>query len=157
MSERLYIAPVVAEDAAEMVAVLADPMLYEYTGGSAPDVSELNARYERQLRDSPVAGERWFNWIVRLTSTDEAIGFTQATVVNGSADIAWLIGVSWQGQGLGTAATKQMMDLLIGLGVQRFRACIHADHLASQHVAASSGLSPTSELADGEMVWILDP
>jgi RimJ/RimL family protein N-acetyltransferase len=157
VSERITLSPLVVEDAAEMLKVLADAALYEFTGGGRPDLEELSARYERQLRGSPETGERWFNWIVRVTATDEAVGFTQATVVNGSAEIAWLIGIRWQGQGLATAATKQMMDLLTSLGIERFCACIHPDHLASQGVAAASGLSPTGELNDGEVVWTLEP
>ncbi len=157
MTERITLSPLVVEDAVEMVKVLADAALYEFTGGGPPDLEELSARYDRQVKGPPETGERWLNWIVRLTATDVAVGFTQATVVNGSAEIAWLIGIRWQGQGLATAATRQMMDLLVSLGIERFRACIHPDHLASQAVAASCGLRPSSELSDGEIVWILEP
>ena len=46
-TERLRLEPLSVDHAAPMVAVLADPSLYEFTGGSAPGLTELPDRYAR--------------------------------------------------------------------------------------------------------------
>ena len=80
-SERLRLEPLTVDHAAAMVAVLADPSIYEFTGGSPPTLSELTARYARQaVGHSPDGSEQWLNWVVaaRLTTP---VGYVQATVV----------------------------------------------------------------------------
>lgn len=94
----------------------------------------------------------WHNWIVRLDG--RAIGYVQATVMGGVADLAWVVGRPWQGLGYGTEASGAMRDWLAGHGVAQFSAHIHPGHTASKAVAANLGLQPTGEVADdGEMVW----
>ena len=151
----LTIEPLRREHAAEMVAVLSDPALYEFTGGEPPTPDELRARYERQaVGHSPDGSEVWLNWIVRTTDDARAIGFVQATVVDGRADVAWLIGTPWQGRGYATEAAQKMLALLEQRGVREITAHIRADHAASARVAANLGLSPTDEVEDGEVVWL---
>ena len=154
--ERLTLEPLRPEHAAEMVAVLSDPALYEFTGGEPPTLAELRERYERQfVGHSPDGSEEWLNWIVRTVEDGQAIGFVQATVVDGTADLAWLIGTPWQGRGYATEAAREMLALLAQRGISHFTAHIRADHAASARVAANLGLSPTDEVADGEVVWRL--
>ena len=137
-----------------MVAVLSDPALYEFTGGEPPTLDELRARYERQLvGHSPDGSDEWLNWIVRATDDGQAIGFVQATIRDGRADIAWLIGTPWQGRGYATEAARQMLTALEQRAISHITAHIRADHVASAKVAASLGLSPTAELEDGELIW----
>jgi len=47
-SERLLLEPLAVDHAAGMVDVLADPSLYEYTGGEAPSLDLLDGRYAAQ-------------------------------------------------------------------------------------------------------------
>ncbi len=66
-----------------MVAVLSDPSLYEFTGGTPPTLEELTARYARQaVGHSPDGTEQWLNWVVLLDSAP--VGYVQATVVGDS-------------------------------------------------------------------------
>ncbi len=155
---RLDLFPLRPDDADEMVAVLADPRLYEFTGGRPPSSAELRERYERQtVGRSPDGTEVWLNWIVRRRPQGDAIGFVQATIaVDGrSADVAWLIGTPWQGQGHGAEAAREMVDWLQVAGTSVITAHIHPDHLASAAVAARCGLEPTDRIEDGEVVWQL--
>ena len=152
---RLILEPLRPEHAAEMVAVLGDPALYEFTGGGAPTIDELRARYERQVvGHSPDGSQEWLNWIVRTTDDGQAIGFVQATIVADSADVAWLIGTPWYGCGYATEAARQMIAALGQRGISHITAHIRADHAASARVAAKLGLSPTDEIEDGEVVWL---
>lgn len=151
---RLILVPMQARDAQEMRAVLAAPELYGFTGGTPPTLADLQRRFEAQSAGSPEAGVTWHNWIIRLVEGRVAVGFVQATVSADTADIAWLVGVSWQRQGIATEATLAMCDWLAGQGVQCLVAHIHPDHVASARVAEAAGLTPTDGFdADGEAIW----
>ncbi|MFC7624212.1 GNAT family N-acetyltransferase [Microlunatus sp. GCM10028923] len=154
-TRRLMLRPVVPEDADAMVGVLADPLLYTFTGGSPPDLDQLRARYRRLAGGlSPDGAERWLNWIVRLDGTP--IGVVQATVrtAAGEADVAWEIGTAWQGHGYASEAAIGLVEWLIGDGVRAVGAYVNPEHVASQRVAARAGLTPTDETVDGEQRWV---
>ena len=152
ISDRLVLTPLDVADAAEMVAVLSDRDLYAFMGGEPPTMDQLQERYRRQSASSPREAETWHNWVIRLDGT--AIGFVQATVLGGVADLAWVVGTRWQGLGYGTEASKAMRDWLAGRGVARFSAHIHPNHAASNAVAVNLDLRPTGQVDDdGEMIW----
>ena len=151
---RLVLTPLSVADAPVMAGVLADPALSTYTGGGPPTVEDLTRRYEAQVAGSGSDAELWHNWILRLTDGGSAIGFVQATVVGDEADVAWVVGVEWQGAGFAKEAVAAMNGWLIAAGVQRLVAHIHPDHLASQGVAASAGLVRTGGIdEEGEEIW----
>jgi RimJ/RimL family protein N-acetyltransferase len=153
-TDRLRLVPLHAADAAEMVAVLADPALYAFMGGGPPTLPELDARYRRWVAGSPRPDEVWHNWTVRLRTGAEAIGHVQATVGNGeSAEIAWVVGVPWQGRRYATEAAQALVAWLSSAGVTTITAHIHHDNTASAGVATNAGLEPTDEIDDGEVVW----
>ena len=155
-TSRLMLTPLVVEDAETMVHVLGDERMYEFTGGRAPTFDELRTRY-RQLvvGRSPDHSELWFNWVVRTVNDAQAVGVMQATVATegSSADVAWEVGVPWQGRGIASEAAVAVVDWLLGEGVPVVRAFVHPDHGASARVAARAGLAPTTELIDGEVMW----
>lgn len=154
-TDRLTLTPLGVSDAGEMVAVLADPALYRFTGGSPPDLHDLTARYRSQI-DGPGGSndEAWYNWIVRLRTTEEAVGFMQATIRDDTADIAWVIGTAWQRRGFATEAATAMCGWLCGSGIREFKAHIHPDHVASRTVATMLGLRNSEAVDDdGEEVW----
>lgn len=147
-----------------MTGVLADPALYRFTGGEPPTLVGLRRRYAAQVAGaSPDGTERWLNWIVRRVLDDAggapapAVGFVQATVVDDgrSADIAWVIGVPWQGLGYASEAAAALVRWLLDDGVTEITAHVHPDHIASARVAARAGLVATDAFEDGERVWRL--
>ncbi|MGF1665517.1 MAG: GNAT family N-acetyltransferase [Acidimicrobiia bacterium] len=154
-SERLILEPLDVAHAPEMTLVLADPSLYEFTGGAPPTPEGLTAQYRGQVAGSGDDGEVWHNWVIRLDGA--AVGFVQATVTGASSDVAWVVGVAWQGRGIATEAAGAMCQWLIGGGVQRLEAHVHPGHVASQRVAAALGLVDSGELDDeGESIWRRD-
>jgi RimJ/RimL family protein N-acetyltransferase len=154
---RVMLAPLTVEDAEEMAVVLADRSLYTFIGGTPPTADELRERYHRQVVGrSPDGSQLWRNWIVRPAGSTEAVGYMQATVTGSSADIAWVIGTAWQGNGYATAAAAGLVDWLHEHGVGRVHASIHPDNVASNTVARRLGLRPTDEIEDGERRWLLD-
>jgi RimJ/RimL family protein N-acetyltransferase len=159
---RLSLDPLRVDDAREMVEVLGDSNLYEFTGGEPPTFDELRDRYRAWVeRGSGLKTELWLNWIIRIRAGLVAIGTAQATIVNADsrpdAFVAWTIGARWQRQGYATEATRALVQWLVDNGAESVFAHIRADHIASSGVAANAGLQPTSDVVDGEIVWRLPP
>ena len=159
-SARLSLVPLAVTDAEEMVGVLSADALYAFTGGSPPTADELRARYARQSSGrSPDGGEEWRNWILRREPGGEAIGYVQATIADEGtrAEIAWVIGVNWQGQGYAAEAAQALVSWLDSRSVTAIQARIHPDHSASAAVARRAGLAPTGRIEDGEQLWLRAP
>jgi RimJ/RimL family protein N-acetyltransferase len=157
-TRRLILVPLAAEHACEMAAVLADPQLYTFTGGSPPTRQELCARYERWIAGSPDPTESWCNWVIQLRDPGCLTGTVQATVSTGDeliAEVAWVVGRPWQGRGIATEAAQALIAWLGQQSVRTVIAHIHPGHLASAAVAAAAGLTPTDQRHDGEMRWAL--
>ncbi len=146
--------PLRVEDAEEMAVVLADPTLHDHTGGTPPTADELRARYAAQLRGPADGGTRWLNRVIRVDGA--AAGYVQATVDRrtATAEVAWVVGVAWQGRGVATAAARLLVAELTEDGVTRLLAHVHPGHLASQGVARTLGLHPTDRTLDGEVEWV---
>jgi RimJ/RimL family protein N-acetyltransferase len=155
---RLTLIPLAAEHADEMATVLADPDLYRFTGGSPPSSEERRARYERWATGSPDPGLSWCNWVIELHSPRCLVGTVQATISAGDepeAEVAWVVGTPWQGQGIATEAAQALVAWLTSQSTKSVIAHIHPNHEASAAVATAAGLSPTGELHEGEMRWRL--
>jgi RimJ/RimL family protein N-acetyltransferase len=158
LTDRLVLALLRLSDAREMHAVLASPELYRFTGGGPPSREQLTERYRRQIAGPDDPDVSWHNWIVRSRTTGSAVGYVQATVTGDTADIAWLVGVSWQRQGIAVEAASSMYAWLATGGVHRLTAHIHPDHVGSAKVAARLGLTVTGSTdAEGEQIWSSEP
>jgi RimJ/RimL family protein N-acetyltransferase len=157
---RLLLNPLRVEDAEEMVTVLGDPSLHEFTGGQPSTIGELRDRFAAWTRGSGSSSELWLNWVVRRRADDMAVGAMQATVVTRddscTATVAWTIGTPWQHQGYAGEAAAGLVRWLALRGVDSIVAHIHPDHGASAGVAARAGLRRTDEIVDGELVWRMD-
>jgi RimJ/RimL family protein N-acetyltransferase len=157
-ARRLTLVPLSGGHAGEMATVLADPQLYAFTGGSPPTRQELLARYERWIAGSPDPAVSWCNWVIRLRDSACLAGTVQATISTGdepTAEVAWVVGTSWQGQGIATEAARALVAWLGQQSVKTVIAHIHPGHQASDAVATAAGLTPTGQLQDGEMRWRL--
>src|SRR5690349_14576047 len=143
-----------------MVDVLGDESLHEFIGGAPATLADLRDRYVRMVAGPGRPDEAWCNWIVRTRTDDHPVGTVQATLTRAdderwAAEIAWIIGVVWQGRGFASEAARALVRSLQGHGVQDVRANIHPDHAASAAVARAAGLHPTERTVDGEVVWAL--
>jgi RimJ/RimL family protein N-acetyltransferase len=157
-TDRLALPRLRVSDAREMQTVLADPGLYRFTGGSPPSLEQLEQRYRGQIAGPHTPDVSWHNWIVRSRAEGSAVGFVQATVTRDTADVAWLIGVTWQRQRIAVEAASAVCDWLSTQGVRRLTAHIHPDHVASAKVARRLGMVATGDLdTDGEQIWTGQP
>ncbi len=156
-SERLLLSPMVRDDAAGLFALLLDQALYRFTGSAPPaSVDDLRERIRvRERRRSPGGDELWLNWTLRLKSSGQVVGYVQATVVEGRADLAWVVGSPFQNRGYATEAGRRAAAWIREqFGVSEIRAAIHPEHAASEKVAARIGLRASGELTnEGEELW----
>lgn len=151
---RVELVPLTVDDADGMVEVLGGDELYAFIGGTPPTADELRARYARlEIGRSDDGSEEWLNWIIRRIADGKPVGTVQATVVDDSAEIAWVVGLLWQGNGYATEAATALVGLLDGRGITRVTAHVHPDHHASAAVARRIGLEPTDEFHEGERRW----
>jgi RimJ/RimL family protein N-acetyltransferase len=157
-TSRLDLVPLRAEHADEMAAVMADPDLYTFIGGSPPAAAALRARYELMIVGSFDPDVSWCNWVIQLRESGRLAGTVQATISAGDelvAEVAWVVGTRWQGQGIATEAARALVAWLGQQSVATVIAHIHPHHLASAAVASAVGLIPTDESQDGETRWRL--
>ncbi|MBA3350599.1 MAG: GNAT family N-acetyltransferase [Actinobacteria bacterium] len=157
-TERLELIPLEPHHADELVIVLEDVRLYQFTGGEAAGLEDLRRQYERwSTRVSPDGTQRWLNWVINRRDDARALGTVQATVVTEDsrlvADVAWIVGVEHQGQGYASEAADAMIRWLFGCGVVEIVAHVHPAHAASGRVAAKLGMMPTEEWLLGERRW----
>jgi RimJ/RimL family protein N-acetyltransferase len=157
-TNRLVLLPLRVAHAEEMAAALADPQLHTFIGGAPADPAALRARYERLVTGSPDPTISWCNWVIRLRDQACLVGTVQATVTDAAhertAEVAWVVGTLWQGQGIATEATRGLRTWLAQHAVHIVTAHIHPDHRASAAVATAAGLTPTSVWHDGEVKWV---
>jgi RimJ/RimL family protein N-acetyltransferase len=174
---RIVLTPLAVGDAEEMSGVLGEEQLYAFTGGHPPTADELRARYARQVAGRSADGrEEWRNWIIRRAADGQAAGFVQATITARAAqpggaaaaagaaaagertgeeiaEIAWVVGLAWQGNGYAAEAARTLVAWLDARGVATIQAHIHPGHTASAAVARGAGLRPAGRIEDGEQLW----
>ncbi|MFG3241669.1 GNAT family N-acetyltransferase [Streptomyces sp. NPDC094461] len=156
-TSRLDLLPLHVEHAEEMAAVLSDPALHTFIGGTPSTPQTLRSRYERMTAGSPDLAVSWLNWVIQLRDVPCLTGTVQATVSladhGPTAEIAWVVGTPWQRRGIATEAARGVVDWLSRKSVHTVVAHIHPEHRASAVVATAIGLTPTHELHDGEVRW----
>jgi RimJ/RimL family protein N-acetyltransferase len=156
-TRRLDLLPLAVEHATEMAAVLSDPALHAFTGGTPDTPRALRTRYQRLTAGSPDPAVTWLNWVILLRDEARLTGTVQATIspsVHGHhAEIAWVVGTAWQGRGIATEAAQGLVHWLGQQPIQAVLAHIHPDHHASAAIAAAAGLTPTDERHEGEIRW----
>ena len=144
-------------DSHALYALLKDPEIHVFTDGHPPETEEdLRAKIRRrESRRSPEGDELWLNWTLRLKENQTVVGYVQAGVKEGQADMAWVVGVPFQRQGFASEASRRVLEWLRDhLHVSEVRASIHPDHIVSHTVARNIGLTKSGEITDeGEDVW----
>jgi RimJ/RimL family protein N-acetyltransferase len=156
-TRRLELEPLRPAHGSELAPVLDDPALHAFIGGAPSTEDELRERFTRQSRgSSPDGAQDWLNWVLRDRATRAAVGTMQATVYDHgrTAELAWVVATSRQGEGLATEAATAVRDALRADGVTTYVAHIHPDHAASAAIARRLGLQPTRRRDDGEVRWV---
>lgn len=149
-----------------LLAALDDPRVGRYIGG--PDVTTLaalHARIDFLAPGGPPSrpDERWINIVVRRRADGVIIGRLEATVVEPRAEIAYLFGPAWWGNGYATEGAVWLIEHLC----QRFAltgvwACIDPANEPSQRLVVRAGLvetqppvPPLTSYDDGDLVFTM--
>jgi RimJ/RimL family protein N-acetyltransferase len=154
VSARLDLLALRVEHADEMAEVLSDPALHAFTGGAPATAAQLRSRYQRMIAGPDAADVSWLNWVISLRDESCLTGYVQATIADGTAEIAWVVGTPWQGRGIAREAATALVEWLSHQPVRAIVAHIHPDHQASAAVAAAAGLAPTQAWQHGELRWL---
>jgi RimJ/RimL family protein N-acetyltransferase len=156
---RLELLPLRVEHADEMAAVLSDPALHAFIGGTPDTARALRSRYERLTAGSPDPAVCWLNWVIRLRDPGCLAGTVQATIALSDegpvAEVAWVVATAWQRRGIATEAAQALVAWLSRLPLHAVIAHIHPDHAASAAVATAAGLLPTTAHHEAERRWQL--
>ena len=152
-TERLHLVPVTADDADALSEVFLDQRLYAFTGGEPGTLEGLRSTFARLAADRSTSRPAQLNWVVRQQVNGKAVGMLQAVFSDGghAAEIGWVVGLPWQGQGIATEAARAVVGWLLGQGVQTIMAWIRPDHHVSAVVARRAGLTATGEYRDTEL------
>jgi protein-L-isoaspartate(D-aspartate) O-methyltransferase len=154
LTPRLELVPVVADDAEELTDVFGDQRLYAFLASHPTTTKDLRAQFARLAAARAVdkAGTAQRNWTVRRRSDSRAVGMLQAAFSDEgrAAEIAWAVGVPWQGQGIASEAARAVVGWLERHKVSIITAHIHPDHHSSAKVATRAGLRSTGEYRDHE-------
>lgn len=168
-TERLRIEPLGHEHADGLFAALDDPLVGAHIGG--PDVTTLDALHQRidLLAAGPPEsdlGERWLNWVARRAVDDVVVGRLEATTYDGGwAEIAYVFGPAFWGQGFATEGTAWMIGhLREHHGTTEVWAAVHPDNTGSVRLLDRLGFEqrpgpPTRPLGsydDGDLVFVRD-
>lgn len=151
---RLSLTPLKVEDAREMAEVLAHPEIYVYIDDEPLDEERLSRKYLTQTSHWDDANTKWRNWVVRLRSTQCAIGYIQATITADECILAWVINPEWQGNGYATEAAKEVIEETYKeLSITLFTSGIDRLNGASRKVAEHLGMSVIQKNANADDHW----
>lgn len=162
-SERLVYEPLAMRHADGLVAALSDERVGTFIGG--PDVTTVAAQQARIriLADGPSGrpDERWINIVALLPDPtgDEStiIGRLEATTYGDWAEIAYLFGPAWWGNGYATEGTAWLIEHLRSEhGIDECWAAVHPDNGASARLLDRLGFRrvdrPTRPMASCDEV-----
>ncbi len=162
-TERLSIEPLQHGDADELFAALDHPDVGTYLGG--PQMTTIEALRER-IGHLVVGGppdrpdERWWNWVVRLTATDEVIGRLEATTYGEHGEwgeVAYVFDPRRWSHGYALESAGWMIDHLRAEGTGDLWAAIHPDNIRSIRLIERLGfLEMTPPPPDGRPVASYD-
>jgi [ribosomal protein S5]-alanine N-acetyltransferase len=138
----LVLEPLRVAHAAEMYAVLCDPLTHRYIDHPPPaTLEQLRAIYTQlETRKSPDGRQLWLNWVVRHPG-QPAMGYVQATVTApGRAWVAYLLASAHWGRGHAHGAMLAMLDYLDQTcGVTHYLATVEVDNQRSARLLKRLG------------------
>ena len=141
-SGRLGYEVILRSHAAELEAILCDPRVYEFIDVECPTLADLEASFTRKEAGAPPhrADEHWLDYILRLSETGVAIGRLEATLLDGRAEVAYLIGPGFWGCGYATEGLAWLHDSIrTTFGVRDFWATVMPGNFRSMRLLERSG------------------
>ena len=144
-SARLTLEPIQQAHAAAMFDLWQDRDIYTFIPEDPPPTLDwLTRRYEKLTRrQSPSGDEAWLQWALRRKHDQVLIGRLEATVrLDKTAQLAWLLGTPYTGQGYAREAAQRMLDHLRDeYGVHEVEVEIDTRNVRSLRLAEALGFT----------------
>ena len=155
----VFLSRVSADDAPALFTALDHPEVGTYIGGRVADSPEAMRRLIERWVAGPTSDhgrERWLNYVVRL-GDGTTIGHAQATVNPSWAEVAWVIGTPWWGQGFGfETATSLLRELASGFSISTAWATVDPDNVRCVRLLARLGFQEV-DVATAPALGSYDP
>ena len=130
--------------AAELQYALCDPRVYACINASCPTPAELEASFARKEAGAPAcrSDECWLDYTVRLIGSGVALGRLEASVIGERAELAYLFGPGFWGQGYASEGLVWLHDVLRGShDVSEFWATVEPANIRSIRLLEGTGYS----------------
>jgi RimJ/RimL family protein N-acetyltransferase len=114
-SQRLQYEKITPAHAEELQVALCDHRVYEFiTDHGTPTADELLQVFTRKALGSPPtrSDETWIDYAIRSKESGVAIGRIEATILEGQAEVAYLLGPRYWGYGFALEAMCWLHQLL---------------------------------------------
>ncbi len=147
-TDRLTIEPLGHEHAEGLFSALDHPEVAQYL--SAPDVTTLgalDARIDRLARGPADSDEIWLNAAIRRSDDGAIIGRIEASVHGDWAELAYLVGPTYQHRGYAREAVRWLIAELRSRGVVEVWAAVHPRNSRSLALLEALCFSRQAELA----------
>ncbi len=147
-TDRLTIEPLGHEHAEGLFAALDHPEVAQYL--SAPDVTTLeavHARIDRLARGPANSDEIWLNAAIRRSDDGAIVGRLEASMYGAWAELAYLIGPTYQRRGYGREAVRWLIAELRSRGVVELWAAVQPGNSPSLALLEALGFTRQAELA----------
>ena len=107
-----------------------------------PSLSEIKEKFESRLPSWSKASENWLCLTMTVRETDETIGVTGFHLVDGTAEVGYLILPQYHGLGFGTESLKALINWASDeQSITAFSAVVTAGNVGSERVLIKSGFS----------------
>ncbi|MFG2051237.1 GNAT family N-acetyltransferase [Micromonospora sp. NPDC048935] len=134
--------PFRAEDTADVVEGLADPVSQRFMTGPPYPYTEVDARWWIDVGAPAVWTGGGAVYAVADPATDRLLGsvnLNDAVPARGQAGIGYWVRPTARGRGVATAGTRALSDHVLSNGATRLELLTHPENTASQRVALAAG------------------
>ena len=166
-SERLVYEAIGPEHAAELHGALEHPEVYRFIEGVSPvDLESVRQACERKAAGPPPhrQDERWLDILVRRTRDGRALGRIEATLLEGRAEVAYLLGPEHWGRGYACEALEWLHRLIAQEPeIDSFWATVHPENARSIALLRRCGYRETQSWPEltsydpGDLVFTRSP
>ncbi|MFK7993033.1 MAG: GNAT family N-acetyltransferase [Granulosicoccus sp.] len=117
MTSDLQYTPLLRSEINELAKALLYEEVYEFIGGLPTETDFANALLNALNGPPPeVYGEKWINYVARLTQTGELIGRLEATIHDGLAEVAFLYSPAFWGRGYASKGVTWLQEHMLEYG-----------------------------------------
>lgn len=160
VSERLTLTKLALHDWEIIRSIYTDPTLMKHIGAVKSE-EEIRRNFEKELAEWSLDSTHWLTWIIRETSSGNAIGLISICTRDlgkRTAEVGFIILEAYKGKGYATEALQLIFEFAVDtFGFRKFTAVCSEEHAGSRRVLEKAGMTldeivPDSTEIDGRLV-----